>query len=651
MSNRNILQALQSAGGAGGAGLDVDEVFSTYLYEGNASTQTITNGLDLSGEGGLVWVKGRSGTAGSSGWGGDIGHTLFDSSEPQKPLNSALTNARTNFGAAGVNFTGTGFTVGYNGFNDLNYSGFPYVSWSFLKSKRFFDIQNWTGDGTSNRQIPHSIDGPVGFILIKRTDTTGANWLAWHRSVDPGYGILDLTGAFTSGSNGFFNAVTDTYFETSWLNTSGATYVAYLFAHNDGDGEFGPDGDADIIKCGSYTGDGGAGTTEVDLGFEPQWILVKASSAGDNWFVIDNMRGWGTHNNQSNDAYLYPNNSNAESTGGFLDITSTGFKTTLYSNVNVSGRDHIYIAIRRGPLAPPTSATDVFGISYAQNEYTVPFPVDFMLSKIMSGANGYARDRLRGGTKYLLPDTTNADLSGGDVGFDDMTGTKSSSWGTSFIHYNWKRAPNYMDCLTYSGNGLDPDTRSLNHNLAAPVEMCWIKCRSTTEKWMVWHKDLTQFVSGGKTYGNSLTLNDNTAVDGTGIINVSETNATTLKLGFRSSNNTSGQNYISYLFSTLAGISKVGSYTGNGSVQNIDCGFSNGARFVLIKKSSGTGGWVLMDSERGIVSGDESYLYLNETYGSSLADLIDPYSGGFATGANGTYLNVSGSTYIFYAIA
>ena len=70
-----------------------------------------------------------------------------------------------------------------------------------------------------------------------------------------------------------------------------ASFVAYLFAHNDGDGEFGPDGDADIIKCGSYTGNGSANGPEIDLGFEPQWVLIKAQQSTGNWFMFDTMRG------------------------------------------------------------------------------------------------------------------------------------------------------------------------------------------------------------------------------------------------------------------------------------------------------------------------------------------------------------------------
>ena len=38
----------------------IDDVFSTYLYTGNASSRSIVNGIDLSGEGGMVWIKDRS---------------------------------------------------------------------------------------------------------------------------------------------------------------------------------------------------------------------------------------------------------------------------------------------------------------------------------------------------------------------------------------------------------------------------------------------------------------------------------------------------------------------------------------------------------------------------------------------------------------
>ena len=64
----NIRNALmQAAGSASGDSVYVEDVFSTHLYTGNGSNGlAIDNGIDLAGEGGLVWMKGRtSGGVGS----------------------------------------------------------------------------------------------------------------------------------------------------------------------------------------------------------------------------------------------------------------------------------------------------------------------------------------------------------------------------------------------------------------------------------------------------------------------------------------------------------------------------------------------------------------------------------------------------------
>jgi hypothetical protein len=76
---------------------------------------------------------------------------------------------------------------------------------------------------------------------------------------------------------------------------------------------------------------------------------------------------------------------------------------------------------------------------------------------------------------------------------------------------------------------------------------------------------------------------------------------TDTKLDIGSSINDTGQTYIAYLFATLAGVSKVGSYTGTGTTLSIDCGFTAGARFVLIKRTDSTGDWYVWDTARGII--------------------------------------------------
>ena len=100
-------QAIAVAGGAAaGEGLYVDEVFSTFLYEGNGGTQSINNGIDFSGEGGLVWIKRRDSTS---------GYFLADTERGiASSINSASTSAAGTSSANRVlvSFNNNGFTVG-----------------------------------------------------------------------------------------------------------------------------------------------------------------------------------------------------------------------------------------------------------------------------------------------------------------------------------------------------------------------------------------------------------------------------------------------------------------------------------------------------------------------------------------------------------
>ena len=114
------------------------------------------------------------------------------------------------------------------------------------------------------------------------------------------------------------------------------------------------------------------------------------------------------------------------------------------------------------------------------------------------------------------------------------------------------------------------------------------------------------------------------------------------------------------MFASVSGISKVGSYTGTGNDLNVDCGFSAGARFVLIKRWDRVGGsfgsngdWYVYDSVRGIVAGNDPYLLLNTTDTQvTNTDYIDPLSSGFTvTSSAPDALNASGGTYIFLATA
>ena len=117
--------------------------------------------------------------------------------------------------------------------------------------------------------------------------------------------------------------------------------------------------------------------------------------------------------------------------------------------------------------------------------------------------------------------------------------------------------------------------------------------------------------------------------------------------------NENGKNYIAYLFASIDGVSKVGSYTGTGNDIDVDCGFTGGARFVMIKRTDATGDWYVWDTERGIIAGDDPYLLMNEPDAEvTNTDYIDPFTTGFTvTSSAPDALNVSSGEYIYLAIA
>ncbi len=647
-TKKKLLQA--AAGSAGGAGLNVEDVFSTYLYTGNDTSQTITNGIDLSGEGGMTWLKTRNDTH---------SHYLFDTERGAGYyLNSDTTGAQAYHATAWVTaFNSDGFDIGYSVAinDDVN----DHASWTFRKAPKFFDVVTYTGTGSATT-ISHNLGSVPGCIIVKRTDST-ENWKVYHRAIHPtnngsGYVInLNLTNARAATTIWSSTEPTSTEFSisgSSTVNASGGTYVAYLFAHNDGDGEFGPNGDADIIKCGSFTTDG-SGNATVNLGWEPQFVLWKISNYSADWNIYDSMRGFVA--STSGGQRLRPNTSGAEGSHNQVRPSATGF-----DGVGVGGGgaayNVIYIAIRRGPMAVPESATDVFQVGTVQNNTpkdvspAPDFPVDFVLHH--AAANSSAGNKLA--INRLATDLLYTNLSGGAYGnyssyspFDHMDNVQLTGLGAANgAAWMWRRAPNYFDVVAYTGNGTAG--RTVSHNLGVAPEMIWVKARTGSgREWTVWHKD-----TGGNGW---LRLNTTdsliTGIEfrfGNNSTYVAPTD-TEFTVGSLATVNASSDNYIAYLFASLDGVSKVGSFTYSGTTLNVDCGFTTGARFVLYKRYNTTGSWLVLDTERGInASANDPVLYLNATDAEDSGyNLIEPYSAGFTISGN----DVGNGDYIFYAIA
>jgi len=662
MSTKKLLQA--AAGNSGSGPPDVDDVFSCHLYSGTGSSRSINNGIDLAGEGGLVWGKGRS---------NQDGHWLVDSergigsNNNFKYLRSENTGAEIDLSIRSLSsFNSDGFTF-QAADAQFNASSIDYVTWTFRKSKKFFDVVTYTGDGSSSRAISHGLDCVPGMIIIKSYANIGGNNGGW--PVMHNYGTANLSAAVhglnlnRTDNNQFGNNVTsdfsshvtsttfnpyeirDTGYERQ--NISGVNYVAYLFAHNTGDGIFGPNEDQDIIKCGKYVGNNAS--QEIDVGFEPQWILIKNTTDASNWGIFDTKRFWFNQKGSGDSKWLVANSTDVE--GGIARFypTNTGFGFTSENGIHMNSNyaHYIYVAIRKGQLSPPESASEVFDINYATTStgenanFRSTNQTDFAIYRNNRDQSGYPRivSRLTGERK-LLTNANDAESNDSNTKWDYNTGFRDGGDGLDDYAWMWKRAPKFCDVVCWIGTS---SARTIQHHLEVAPEMIWVRARNIAEDFTVYHKDT----------GNGRYLELNSGAGRSGSDSSAWWNSTTptssvFSVGTHGRVNANGNYYIAYLFTTLAGISKVGTFTATGSALNVDCGFSSGAKLVIVKRTDTSGDWYLWDSTRGLVSGNDPYLLLNSTSSETTnTDYIDPHPSGFTM----TTQFFGSGDFIFYAVA
>lgn len=330
--------------------------------------------------------------------------------------------------------------------------------------------------------------------------------------------------------------------------------------------------------------------------------------------------------------------------------------------------NYMVVAIRRSNK-PPTLGTQVFnavsrwGTNAAATVTGIGFAPDLLVVTQPSRIGSlYSRwvDRLRGPNKALRSEVESAELvdEGSKPVLDVMDGFGisggSSNWNNAtyqYIVWAFKRAVGVFDEVHFKGTG---STLVVPHSLAVEPELIIFKQRNPnsawTFAWTTWCKHL---------YSGSLSsftaVNSNLSAQGGGAIFASTPTSTSFTLvpyATCPQINDSGVNTVAFLFATKPGISKVGVYTGSNGSQTIDCGFTTGARFILIKRTDSSGDWWVWDTIRGIWSSDEDVVRLNSSTASTASDSIDSHTSGFIVNQlSATDVNLSGATYEFVAIA
>ena len=314
-----------------------------------------------------------------------------------------------------------------------------------------------------------------------------------------------------------------------------------------------------------------------------------------------------------------------------------------------------------------TGAT--LAISNAVN--SISFQPDWVWVKGRSGATDHALyDSVRGTTKDLVSNSTAAETTQatgltafGSAGFTVGALAKMNTNAATYVGWQWKAgttsasntdgsitstvsvgATQGFSVVTYTGTGANA---TVGHGLGVAPKMIIVKQRSAVQSWPVYHTSIGS--------ANVIYLDLTNASAASTAWQSTTPTPTVFSIGTSAATNTNAGTYVAYCFSEVAGYSKFGSYTGNGSTDGpfVFCGFR--PRYLLVKASSGTNAatanWIVWDSSRDTYNKMTDYLSPNLSQAEATGPDIDFLSNGFKLRNSGTGTNESGTTYIYMAVA
>jgi hypothetical protein len=326
---------------------DPSAYFHTQLYNGNGSSQSITNDANAGDfKPDWLWTKSRNDA---------FDHITRDSSRGVSKRLITHSTAAEDSASGTTSFDTDGFTL--DSTNTVNKSTDNYVAWQWkanggttasnsngsitstvqANTTAGFSIVTFTGTGNDGDSYGHGLSSAPELVIPKRRDGA-TNWQGY--AFDGGnsqYWYLNLNNAFvsTSGNSAASSSSVITTDGSGDSNPSGGTVVSYCFHSVQG-----------YSKIGRYTGNGNADGPFIYTGFKPAWILSKGVFTKD-WVIVDNKR----NNFNVVNKELFPNTNAAEATNNRLDFLSNGFKiTSSGAQFNDSGSTYIYMAFAEHPF-------------------------------------------------------------------------------------------------------------------------------------------------------------------------------------------------------------------------------------------------------------------------------------------------------------
>jgi hypothetical protein len=312
-------------------------------------------------------------------------------------------------------------------------------------------------------------------------------------------------------------------------------------------------------------------------------------------------------------------------------------------------------------IKKPSAYMDVklySGTNASQSITGLGFSPDLIWFKNRTGTAYHGLfDSVRGRAAGLSSNVTDAESTssaGNDLVSFDANGftlgpvqnwNSTNGSGNSIVAWCWdESATPGFDIVTYTGTG---SNRTVSHSLGVAPSMMIVKNRDTSgTSWAVYT------ATTGAT--NYLRLNSTIAsTSGSTFWNNTAPTSSAFSVGTDSDVNANGQNHVAYLWSEVAGFSKFGSYTGNGSSDGpfLHCGFR--PAFVIFKSSSSGYDWFMFDNRRDPENVVDLALFPNSSSAESGGStyMFDFTSNGIKIRNSQLNLNGSGNTYIFAAFA
>ena len=660
------------------------EAFNTTLHRGNGAEQSIT-GTGFSPD--LVWVKNRDQAD---------NHMLYDTVRgPKRFLNSNGTGAESYSTNDLESFDADGFTVQ----NDprLNTSGEAFVAWQWdagaNNAVTGHSSVTYIGDGGTQKITGMGFQPDLVWIKTRNTSTYHNLFDSLRTDVNgmparlyPSETLAEEPSIYSSetGNVKYFESDGFVLGNGGNTNTNGNSYVAWGWDAGDGDPVSNTDGSiTSTVKASttngfgivSYTGTGANATVGHGLSSAPDFIIVKSRTHASSWRV------WVT--GFTGDQFLTLDTTNAVGTQATAwnstTPTSSVFSLGSAGDTNRSAENFIAYCFHdvTGKQKFGTYTGD--GTSDGSLEINVGFRPGWLMIKRTDSTSNWiimdgTRNPLNPVTQQLYADTSDDEdtEAGGRVTFTDTgfahvnSGGGNNANGATYIYAAF--AGSYSDYITdyntdgsidsrvkandttgfsivgYTGTGSAGD--SFGHGLGVTPDMIFIKDRSAANSWTVWHSAIM-------TNAGYLVLDGTQAANttDTGYWNATAPSSSVVTLGTRARVNTNTDNYIAYCWAEKSGYSKFGDWTGTGSTFKITTGFK--PALVIVKRTSTTGDWILIDGTRDVSDPRTVALQANNsgTEFDSSSYALDFLDDGFNVDATTGNMNNSGDTYIYAAFA